>query len=51
MSLLGSSVKKITKDRNAENVPNLEIIEDKNDYQQKSRLLYTFIPYKSLTNY
>ena len=45
---------KITKDKNIENVPHLEITEvvlvycniDNNDYQQDSRVLYTFAPNK-----
>ena len=45
----------ITKDKNGENVPNLEITEvvlvhcniDNNNYQQDSRVLHTFIPNKS----
>ena len=55
MKLLGSGENKITKDKNVENVPHLEIIEVvlvycnmvDNDYQQDSRVLYTFIPNKS----
>ena len=52
--LLGSTKNKITKDKNSENVPHLEIAEVvsvhcnivNNDYQQDSRILYTFIPNK-----
>ena len=52
--LLGSTDNKITKDKNGENVPHLEITEVvlvhcnmvNNDYQQDSRVLYTFIPNK-----
>ena len=52
--LLGSTENKITKDKNAENVPHLEITEVvlvhcdivNNDYQQDSRVLYTFVPNK-----
>ena len=67
MKLLGSTEKKITKDKNVENVPHLEITEVvlvhsnfvNNDYQQDSRVLYTFVPNKpfgslleiSLTNH
>ena len=48
MKLLGSTESKITKDRNGENVPHLEITEVvlvhcnlvNNDYQQDSRILY-----------
>ena len=55
MKLLGSSKSKITKDENGEDVPNLEVVEVKlvhcnlvnNDYQQESRILYTFIPNKT----
>ena len=54
MKLLGSSENKITKDKNGENVPHLEISEVvlvhcnivNNDYQQDSRVLYTFVPNK-----
>ena len=55
MKLLGSTQNKITKDKNGENVPYLEITEVvlvhwnivNNDYHQDSRvLLYTFIPNK-----
>ena len=54
MKLLGSTVNKITKDKNGENVPHLEITEVvlvhcdivDNDYQQNSRVLYTFVPNK-----
>ena len=48
MKLLGSTVCKITKDKNGENVPHLEIVElvlvhcnlVNNDYQQNSRIVY-----------
>ena len=54
MKLLGSTESKITKDKNGENVPHLEIVElvlvhcnlVNNDYQQDSRILYTFVPEK-----
>ena len=54
MKLLGSTENKITKDKNNENVPHLEITEVvlvhcnivNNDYQQDSRVLYTFVPNK-----
>ena len=54
MKLLGSTENKITEDKNGENVPHLEITEVvlvhfniiNNDYQQDSRVLYTFIPNK-----
>ena len=55
MKLLASTKNKITKDKNGENVPHLEIIEVllvhcdivNNDYQQDSRVLYTFVRNKS----
>ena len=55
MKLLGSTESKITKDKNGENVPHLEIVElvlvhcnlVNNDYQQDSRILYTFVPNKA----
>ena len=55
MKLLGSAENKINKDKNGENVPHLEIIEIvlvhcnlvNNDYQQNSRILYTFVPSKA----
>ena len=55
MKLLGSTESKITKDKNGENVPHLEVAElvlvncnlVNNDYQQDSRILYTFVPSKS----
>ena len=54
MKLLGSTKNKITKDKNGENVPHLEITEVvlvhcnivNNDYQQDSGVLYTFVPNK-----
>ena len=54
MKLLGSTKDKITKDKNGENVPHLKITEVvlvhcnivSNDYQQDSRVLYTFVPNK-----
>ena len=54
MKLLGSTENKITKDKNRQNVPHLEITEVvlvhcnsvNNDYQQDSRVLYTFVPNK-----
>ena len=54
MKLLGSSESKITKDKNGENVPYLEIVElvlircnvVNNNYQQNSRIIYTFVPNK-----
>ena len=55
MKLPGSTENKITKDKNDENVPHLEVTEVvlvhcdivNNDYQQDSRVLYTFVPSKS----
>ena len=55
MKLLGSTKNKITKDKNGENIPRAEITEVilvhcnmvNNDYQQDSRVLYTFVPNKS----
>ena len=54
MELLGSTENKITKDKNGENVPRLEITEVvlvhcdilNNDYKQDSRGLYTFVSNK-----
>ena len=54
MKLLGSTENKITKDKNGENVPHLEITEVvlvhcdivNNDYQQDSQVSYTFVPNK-----
>ena len=55
MKLLESTESKITKDKNGENVPHLEVVElvlvhcnlVNNDYQQDSRILYTFVPNKT----
>ena len=55
MKLLGSTESKITKNKNGKNVPNLEVVElvvvhcslVNNDYQQDSRILYTFVPNKT----
>ena len=54
MKLLGSTKSKITKDKNGENVPHVKVVElvlvhcnlVTNDYQQNSRILYTFVPNK-----
>ena len=54
MKLLGSTKNKITKDKNGQNVPHLDITEVvlvhcnivNNDYEQDSRVLYTFVPNK-----
>ena len=59
MKLLGSAENKITKDKNGENVPHLEITEVvlvhcnivNNNYQQDSWVLYTFVPNKPFTRY
>ena len=55
MKLLGSTENKIYKDKNGENVPHLEVVElvlvhcnqANDDYQQDSRILYTFVPNKT----
>ena len=55
MKLLGSAESKITRNKNGENVPHLEVVElvlvhcnlVNNDYQQDSRILYTFVPNKT----
>ena len=54
MKSLGSTENKITKYKNGENAPHLEITEVvlahcnmvNNDYQQDSRVLYIFVPNK-----
>ena len=54
MKLLRSTERKITKDENGEKVPLLEIVElvlihcnlANSNYQQNSRILYTFVPNK-----
>ena len=54
MKLLGSTKNEITKDKNGENVPHLEVTEVvlvhcnvvNNDYQQDSRVLYIFVQNK-----
>ena len=59
MKLLGSTESKITTDKNGENVPHLEIVElvlvhcnlVNNDYQQDSRILFTFVPTRHLVVY
>ena len=58
MKVLGRTENKITKDKNGENVLHLEITEVllahcnivNNDYQQVSRVLYTFVPNKPFGN-
>ena len=55
MKLPGSTKSKITRDKNGENVPHLEITEValghcnivNNHYQPDSRVLYTFVLHKS----
>ena len=55
MKLLGSTKSKIKKDKNGKNLPNLEITEvvlvncniANDNYQQKSRVLYAFVPNNS----
>ena len=55
MKLPGSAEQKITKDKNGENLPHLEITEVvlvhcnivNNDYKQDSKVSYTFVPNKS----
>ena len=54
MKSLGSAESKTSKDKNGENVPHLEVFELvlihcnllNNDYQQDSRILFTFVPNK-----
>ena len=55
MKLLGSTESKLAKDKNVKSVPHLEIREVElvhcnivnNDYQQDSRMLFTFVPNKA----
>ena len=57
MRLIGTTKIKITKDKNGENVPHLQITEVvlvscnivNNDYQQYSRVLYRFVTNKSFS--
>ena len=59
MKSLGSPKSKITKSKNGENMPHLEITQVilvhcnivNNDYQQNSRVLYTFVPKNHSVNY
>ena len=54
MKFFGRTESKITKDKNGENVFHLQIVElvlihcnlVNNNYQQNSRILYTFVPNK-----
>ena len=58
MKLIGSTENEITKDKNGENVSNLEITKVvlvhcnivNNDYPQDSRVLRTFVPKKPFGN-
>ena len=55
MKLFGSTKKLINKTKNGENVPSFEVLDvvlvqcnlEDNQYQQKSKVLYTFTPNKS----
>ena len=55
MKLLGRTTCEISTDKNGENVPTLELIETvlvhcnlaTNDYQQASKVLFSFVPNKS----
>ena len=59
MKLLGSTESKITKDKNGENVPHLEVAEFvlvhcnlvDNVYQQDSIILLTFVPSKTFGSF
>ena len=59
MKLLESTKSKITKEKNGENVPHLQIIElvlvhcnlVNNDYQQDSKIINTFVPNKPFGSY
>ena len=59
MEVLRSTKSKITKEKNGENEPHLEITEvvllycniRNNDYQQDSKVLYKFVPNKSFGQY
>ena len=52
MTLLGSTKKEVDEDKDGENVPKLESVEVvlvhsnlvKTDYQQTSKVLFTFVP-------
>ena len=54
MRLLGSARKDVDKDKNSENVPKFECVEVllvhcnivKNDYQNSSKVLFSFVPNK-----
>ena len=59
MKLLGSTVRKKNKNKNGENVSHLEVVElvlvhcnrVNNDYQQDSRILFTFVPNKAFSKF
>ena len=59
MKLLGSTESKITKNKKGKNVRHLKVVElvlvycnlVNNDYQQDSRILFTFVPNKSFGSY
>ena len=56
MTLLGSTKKDVDKDKDGENVPKLKPVEVvlvdctlvKNDYQQTSKVFFTFVPNKQI---
>ena len=58
MKLLESTKSKINKNKNRENVLHLEVVElvlvhcelVNNEYQQNSRILYTFVPNKPFSS-
>ena len=58
MKLLASTESKITKHKNGESVPNLEVVEVilvhcnlvNDNYQQNSRILYAFVPNKAFSS-
>ena len=58
MKVLRNTKNKITKNKNGESVPHLEITEFvlvhsnivNNDYQQDSRVFYSFVPNKSFSS-
>ena len=59
MKLLRSAEKKITEDKNRENIPRLEVIAlvlvhcnlVNNDYQQDSRIIYALVPNKAFGSF
>ena len=58
LELLAGTKKVVDKDKNGENVPKFEIVEEvlvhcnlvKNNYQHTSKVLFTFVPNKDLDN-